>query len=235
MIELTFFRHGQAGSRQQYDQLSETGIQQARLLAGYLAGQDCRPDQVISGALQRQRETCRIVLEELAARGVPWPEPVIAPEWNEFDLDLVNQHVAGALAREDEEFARQHTELQKAIQTGQDGIHRRWTPVDAQIIRAWVEHRFDLPIESWRGFQSRILSAASTLAADAAKVAIFTSATPIGIWAGRALSLDTPRILRLAGAQYNTALSRFFLNGAEVLLSSFNETPHLAPGERTLR
>jgi broad specificity phosphatase PhoE len=235
LIELTLIRHGQAGSRQQYDQLSQTGIHQARLLAGYLAAQDFRPDQVISGALHRQRETCRIVLEELAARDVVWPEPVAAPEWNEFDLDLVNHHVAEALAKEDDEFARQFTELQQAVQTGQDGIHRKWTPADAQIIRAWVEHRFDLPIESWRGFQSRILGAASTLSPGAAKVAVFTSATPVGIWAGRALGLDTPRILRLAGAQYNTALSRFFLNGEEVLLSSFNETPHLAPGERTLR
>ncbi len=108
---------------------------------------------------------------------------------------------AEALAKEDDEFARQFTELQQAVQTGQDGIHRKWTPADAQIIRAWVEHRFDLPIESWRGFQSRILGAASTLSPGAAKVAVFTSATPIGIWAGRAWVLT-----RLASSGWQGAI-----------------------------
>jgi broad specificity phosphatase PhoE len=235
LIELTFFRHGQAGSRLDYDQLSDNGRQQARLLGVHLASSEAGFDQILCGDLRRQRETCATVLAELAAHGVAHPPPEYSPLWNEFDLDLVYQHVSAALSAEDAVFAREFEELQAQVQANSDGIHRRWTTTDSKIIQAWVGGRFELPIESWDQFRERILGARSTLSQAAPRVAVFTSATPISIWVSAALGLDVGRTLRLAGAQYNTSISRFFLVGPDALLSSFNETPHLPPHLRTLR
>jgi broad specificity phosphatase PhoE len=235
LIELTFFRHGQAGSRLDYDQLSDNGREQARLLGRYLASTQVCFEQIVCGELRRQRETCSLVLAELDAGGVPYPAPQFSPLWNEFDLDLVYRHVAAALAEADPAFARDFAELQAQVAANSDGIHRRWTHTDSQIIQAWVTGRFELPIEGWDQFRERILAARSTLAAGAPRVAVFTSATPISIWMSAALGIDTPRTLRLAGAQYNTSISRFVLAGTEPVLSSFNETPHLPAPLRTLR
>lgn len=235
MTELTFFRHGQAGSRLDYDQLSAQGEEQSRLLGRYLAASGARFEQVVCGDLRRQRRTCEIVYSELDSAGVRWPEPVFSGLWNEFDLDLVYEQVGGALAAADPGFAAELESLRQLVALNTDGIHRRWTDTDSKIIHAWVGDRFELPIESWSQFRARILSAASSITAQAGSVAVFTSATPVGVWVGSALGLDTPRILRLAGAQYNTAMSRVFWSGQEAVLSSFNETPHLPPGYRTLR
>lgn len=235
MIELTFFRHGQAGSRLDYDQLSGQGEEQSRLLGRHLAESGAQFDQVLCGELRRQRRTCELVFSELESAGVRWPEPVFSSQWNEFDLDLVYEHVGAALAALDPVFASEFATLQRQAAENFDGIHRRWTETDSKIIRAWVGDRFELPIESWSQFRARILSAVSTITAPGGSVAVFTSATPVSIWVGSALGLDTPRILRLAGAQYNTSISRLFWSGQEAVLSSFNETPHLPPGYRTLR
>lgn len=235
MTELILFRHGQAGSRLDYDQLSEQGVEQSRLLGRYLAANNFRFDHIFCGALRRQQETCRLVLEELRSAGATHPSPESMPAWNEFDLDLVYAHVAPALAAEDPVFARKFDDLQREAAAGTNGIHRRWTDTDSAIIHAWVNERFQLPIESWRKFHERITGAAEQIPRLPGRIAVFTSATPIGICVSGALGLDTWRILRLAGAQYNASFTRLWLSPQGPVLASFNETPHLAEPQRTLR
>lgn len=210
-------------------------MEQSRLLGRHLAATGFRADRIFSGALRRQQETCRLVMEELDAAGAAYPAPETLPSWNEFDLDLVYAHVAPALAAADPAFARKFAELQAESIAGTNGIHRRWTDTDSAIVQAWVNGRFDLPIESWRQFHDRILAAAAELPKDVERVAVFTSATPIGICVSSALGLDAWRILRLAGAQCNASFTRLWLTPQGPVLASFNETPHLPEQHRTLR
>jgi hypothetical protein len=58
-------------------------------------------------------------------------------------------------------------------------------------------------------------------------VAVVTSATPVSIWAGHALDLDDRNIWRLAGATFNSGVSRFDAKNGKLRMISFNETPHL--------
>jgi broad specificity phosphatase PhoE len=56
---LTLIRHGQAGSRLAYDDLSEIGQEQARVLGQWFAAHSVRFDAIVTGGLNRQRMTAR--------------------------------------------------------------------------------------------------------------------------------------------------------------------------------
>ncbi len=82
MSTIYFIRHGQAGSRDAYDQLSALGQQQAILLGEYFAQQGLRFDQVVTGTLQRQQHTAQLVLQQMA---LPQMKQTPAPQ---LDLSL---------------------------------------------------------------------------------------------------------------------------------------------------
>jgi broad specificity phosphatase PhoE len=227
-MEIHFFRHGQAGTRDHYDQLSALGQDQARRLGAYLAERQEQFDAVVCGALTRQQETARIVQDVYRDDGLPFPPLQVDERWNEFDLDAVYHEIAPLLAADDAQFATEFAELRRAMAENRDGVHRKWTATDSAIVRAWVEERYAIRTESWRAFRKRVEAALSDLPSPARRVAVFTSATPIGISVGTALGLSAvDSILRLAGAQFNTNRTRLISQGGDFILSSFNETAHL--------
>jgi broad specificity phosphatase PhoE len=54
---ITLIRHGQAGSRLAYDDLSEIGHEQARALGQWFGAYGVRFDAIVTGGLNRQRLT----------------------------------------------------------------------------------------------------------------------------------------------------------------------------------
>ena len=228
MSTLTFIRHGQAGSRDTYDVLSPLGQQQASRLGEYLAAQHFSPDVFITGALNRQQQTAAL----LHAACPTLPTPTVLPLWNEFDLTSVYNGIAPQLAADDPAFAESFTALELSSTDPTSPVHRRWTPADVAVIRAWVEGRYQFPGESWAHFSARIRQALAEL--PAANILISTSATPIGLCV--AFALDAPHPLRLAGALYNSSVTTLRFHSGDLHLQSFNSTPHLPdPTWRTHR
>ena len=70
-------RHGQAGTRDAYDSLSELGRRQSRLLGEYFLSQGIEFAAAYSGAMLRQQQTAAEVSTAYAKAGVPFPEIVI--------------------------------------------------------------------------------------------------------------------------------------------------------------
>jgi len=220
-------RHGQAGTRDAYDALSETGHRQASLLGEYFLTRGVRFVKACSGALSRQRQTAAAVAA--ACPGFPEIEP--APGWNEFDLDDIYKELAPVLCEEDPGF-RFHYEAMRADRQAD----RRWTPADLQIVKAWVEAHPAYKGESWQAFRERIAACRTPLTGDDDRnIAIFTSATPIGIWAALSLDIEDHRAFRLAGALYNASYTVMRLRAGELRLHTFNAVPHLTPDLRTYR
>ena len=137
MSSLYLIRHGQAGLRHEYDTLSELGHMQARLLGEYLVSQKVHFSAVYSGALSRQRETAREVLDAFERSGVAGPEIIVDPGWNEFDLDGVYQAIAPRLAADDPEFQTEHQKLLRMLADEGSPVHRSWTLCDTLLVRAW--------------------------------------------------------------------------------------------------
>src|SRR5579875_2148411 len=81
-------RHGQASfGKSDYDQLSDVGRTQARLLGQFLATRDVKPDRIVSGSLHRQRQTAAGMC---VAAG--WLTPTdVDDAWNELDhVEIIN-------------------------------------------------------------------------------------------------------------------------------------------------
>lgn len=238
MSALYFFRHGQAGLRHTYDELSDTGRTQSTLLGEYLAGQKLEFSAVYTGTLARQQETARYAYEACCRAGVALPAPIVDPRWNEFDLTAVMREVAPLLSADDPEFKRDYEQLQRAVAADDSELHRRWTPCDSAALGAWITARYAVQGETWNDFCGRVRDCRETLSrhGNGDAIAIFTSATPISLWAGMALGLDVGKVMGLAGVMYNSAITTFRLRGEELALFSFNGVPHLAdPALRTFR
>lgn len=226
-----FFRHGQAGTREKYDALSQVGERQAELLGRYLASERLEFRRVYSGAMQRQRMTAAGVAAAYRSAGIAFPEPQVLNALNEFDLDHVYSEFAPLLSRDDEKFSREYQAMLEQIRASQGkpeaDVHRKWSPCDIQVVDSWIRSRYPYSGESWDAFRARVGSCRPALNGDEGNIAVFTSATPTAIWAALALEIHDERILPLAGALYNTSITVLRLRGSQLRLFSFNGIPHL--------
>ena len=225
MSVLYLVRHGQAGTRENYDSLSDLGRRQARLLGDFFRQQNILFTAAYSGSLARQKAT--------AAEVLPDEEIGIDPGWDEFDLSHVYRELAPRLIADDLDFRVQYEEMQRDIALSRGAheatVHRKWNDCDKKCVRAWVEGRYEYSGESWNAFVNRIHAALArvTAAAHDGNVAIFTSATPIGIAAAKTLEISDGRAMWLAAVMFNASFSSLRVHRDEVRLFTLNATPHL--------
>lgn len=221
-MQIYLIRHGQAGSRDNYDLLSETGRSQARALGAYFRTAGISFRAAYAGGMRRQRETAEVVLGEAESP----PELRIDPRWNEFSLEDLWTKLAPRLIAENEQFARDYQELHVA----HPNLDRVMTVCDVELIRAWIRnHQGCDGVERWEEFRSRVETPRPELArfGPGESVAVFTSATPTAVWCGSALEVDERRIFRIASVLYNTSFSTLRLREDELTLFSMNNIPHL--------
>ncbi len=230
MSALYLFRHAQAGPRHNYDTLSPLGLQQAQLLADYLVSRRIRFQAVYCGALERQKLTALAVERAYRQAGLEWPAIVYDPRWDEFDLAHVYESLSAPLRQDDSQFRREYDQMLPLLDDEEHAVHRSHSYCDIAIIRAWIEQRYPYRGESWPQFQSRILQPLATLSQhnSGEKIAVFTSATPISIWVGRALGLHDQHIWRLAGVTFNSGITTMRVSQGDLRLFSFNGLPHLS-------
>jgi broad specificity phosphatase PhoE len=261
LTSIYFVRHGQAGTRDSYDSLSDLGRRQARLLGEYFASQGIAFAAAHSGTQARQQQTgVELAAAYRAAASIPFPQIVPSACWNEFDLDLIYQEMAPQLCAEDPEFAREFEAMRQQVRANrgvQDAeIHRRWTPSDVVMVAAWIHGRHKYSGESWAAFRERIAacdllpehlspdgragtngaalpdSGAERGAPERINVVVFTSATPTAVWVGRALDIHDERVMQLAGVLHNASFSIVRRRrNAQLQLFMFNAVPHLAAPE----
>jgi broad specificity phosphatase PhoE len=233
MSHVYLIRHGQAGTRQHYDTLSTLGTQQARLLGNYFAAQNIEFHAAYCGGMERQKQTAAQVAAAYREAGKPFPEIQTHDAWREFDLDHIYRAMAPQLCAADPEFKTEYEAQREQARAGAADetaeIHRRWTPCDMKIVEAWLHDKFPYDGESWAGFQQRVATA--PIPNHDANIAVFTSATPTAIWAGRALDIHDTRALRIAGVLHNASITVLRVRGEQVRLFSMNEVPHLTRAE----
>lgn len=257
MSTIYLVRHGQAGTRDAYDSLSDLGRSQSRLLGEYLASQHVEFAMAYSGAMSRQLQTAEETRRGYVAAGGSFPQITVEEGWNEFDLGLLYDQLAPQLCVEDPEFRAEYARMREQVHAAtapNAEIHRKWQPCDSKLVEAWIRNQHAHSGETWEQFCGRISGRRAQLAecltslavsrpratahsqgqtAGAARdgssgnIIVFTSATPVAIWTSLALEIFDQRIMRLAGVLYNTAFTTMKLRGDQLLLFTFNAIPHL--------
>lgn len=231
-------RHAQAGSRDNYDVLSDLGREQARLLGEHLSRQGIQLEAVYAGGMQRQRHTAEIACEVIASRGVAVPDVTTDERWNEFSLISVYRAIAHRMIEDSPDFSRDYREMQDAIRRDPHTTGGATGRCDGAIIRAWMDARYDdYKGEAWTAFRERIRACGSRLSngGSGKAIAVFTSATPVAILAAAALELSDEKLLSILGVIYNSGITVLRSREDDLRLFTFNSTPHLEASQRTLR
>lgn len=212
---LLLVRHGQGSlGTSNYDELSELGRRQARLVGARLVHADLRVSQAWCGALARQRETARAVLAEL---GLPPGELRADDRLDEYDhLGVLAADSAG------DPFASAVTpESRLALQSA----------LDEAIVR-WIQGGTGYP-EPHSAFTARVEAVVAELTAQPGVTMAVTSAGVIAVACARISGLPAERWPALARVVVNTSITRLITGRTGTHLLTFNDHAHLE-GDRSL-
>jgi broad specificity phosphatase PhoE len=221
--DLYVIRHAQASfGRDDYDQLSELGFRQARLLEASFNRVGRRFEAIYSGSLKRQAATAEPLRSCLRTDG-PCPEVTILPEFNEYDSSAVIQAQLPYLVREDPSLEQDQARLQtdrRALQRILDRALSRWMSA-AEAVEG---------LETWSDFNRRVREGIIRILSSngpGKTVALVTSGGPLSAILKMALSLSDSETIQLSWQVRNASVSTFKYNRERLTLSSFNNVAHL--------
>nr|NJM03296.1 histidine phosphatase family protein [Desulfobacula sp.] len=232
MGEFFFFRHGQGSfGTDNYDRLSERGVQQAKILGQHLAACHIHFDAVYSGSLERQKDTARRVKEVYLEKDLFFPELLVDESWNEMDSNQVWETQIKMMIQ-DEPGLLDEIKMDP-------GDKKAFQKVFSRVMDRWVSGDFDGPGDiTWKGFRQQVrqgLNALCETAGPSGKIAVFSSGGPISVAVQAALDLSGLKTLDLLWQLMNASITRFRWDGQRISLSGFNDITHLElKGDKTL-
>lgn len=210
MSELYIVRHGQASfGSGHYDRLSAIGEQQSLHLGRYFAAQGLRFDHILTGCMQRHRQTVAGILAGMGG-GEVCSE---LPEFDEYDFEALYTAAAA-----------QFPELDAA-----QGDVRAYYRGLRRVLRLWAAGEIDAPIpERWDDFQSRIARVRQWIQRNrAGRVLVVSSGGVIAATTQQVLGAPAAAAIELNLQIHNCSVSRYFFNAERFVLSSFNALPQL--------
>lgn len=230
MSRLLLVRHGQASFlADDYDNLSELGRRQCRLLGEYWAAHGLKFDRLYQGPRKRHRQSAEEAALGYGASGGTLPDVVELPDLDEFAWGELMSHAENVLAHQHEEIGR----LRRAFEIAEDRAdkHRTMQHLVEAITQMWFSETINEPeIESWPAFRDRVYRGIATMTADAPRgshVAVFTSGGTVSAVLHHVLHMPASRTVELVWTLRNAALTEILFSGDRFNLSSFNEAPHL--------
>ncbi len=217
-MSLLLVRHGQArAGTDDYDRLSERGVEQARLLGRWLATSGHLIEGVIAGGMRRHRQTLDAISDGLSdGGGAALPQAELDPALDEFDHHAVFDG-----------FARAHPQHDAVVRARDGGLQALGAMIHAAL-SAWSEDRIaDVP-ETWAAFGARVGRAGQALAGRSGHdVLVVTSGGVISRLAQAALGASDRGAVDLNLSLRNSALSEFHVRPYGLALGSWNTMPHL--------
>lgn len=217
-------RHGQASfGKENYDQLSEKGHKQCRILAEHLIRTGLSFDAVYAGDMARQKDTAREMSTVYRAHDRNLPELCIMPEFNEYSSrDIIMAHI--------EDVVQEDPRLKKDMESFYVD-KKAFQRVFEKIMVRWISGEIDKPgVVRWRDFCERVQSGLRKVMAENCrkkKVLICTSGGPISAAVQMALGLSDEKALRIAWHLINASVTTFVYDNDRVELTAFNHTAHL--------
>jgi len=175
MGQIYLVRHGQASfGASDYDQLSELGVEQSRLLGGWLSSCGVRFTSAVTGSLRRHRQTAEACLAALPAPQKPAGDWRADPGFDEYDHEEL-------LVRHRPEFA--DTAAANRSLEKNENPRRAFQEIFAQAMARWMSGAHDVEYrESWPAFRARCRAALERVVAQpgvSQNIVVFTSGGPI--------------------------------------------------------
>ncbi len=225
MSEIFLVRHAQASfGADNYDQLSPLGIQQSQWLGEHFHDRGIRFDRVIAGSLSRQQDTATAIL---AMSDTKTPLE-IQPGLNEFDFHAL----AAAFCRK----------TNTPPPSRADGP-RPFFQLLRLAMLAWSKDELtpheresdDTILETWQQFHDRVAAVFQliTSSAKTEKVLVVSSGGAIAMAMSQILQCNVESLINLNMQIKNTGVTQLFYKGEILLISSFNNAPHLERRDRS--
>lgn len=225
MATLLLIRHGQASyGEADYDRLSIRGQEQARALGRFLANAGI--DQLYTGPLVRQVGTATIAAEEAGNL----PAPTTLQELAEYPAFDLLQHFMPKLVATDPKFAALTQTPTREL--ANEAFHT--------ILGRWARDEWDVEgVERVTAFRARVQRGLDRIVRDVragARIAVVTSAGPIGVAVGLTFGATEHHMIRTSIVIRNASISElrfrsqdFDWHPERVALVEFNSTHHLPP------
>jgi broad specificity phosphatase PhoE len=238
MGQIFLVRHGQASfGKANYDQLSELGFEQARLLGQWYANTRQPFSKVINGGMLRHRQTADACMEVLPKKLLIETEWLTDADFAEFDHQEV-------LLRHCPEFAdavafkallASHVDPPRALEQLFRAAMQRW-------MSGWHDGDY---AETWPDFRRRCVRALERLDTDSSQqttkqtTIVFTSGGVIAALMQHLLGLQDFQVMELNWTLANCAVTKLMQRPGQFTLSYLNNYAHLEwlgqPGAVTYR
>ncbi|GAB3724133.1 histidine phosphatase family protein [Nocardiopsis oceani] len=203
MPTIYLIRHGKASPEAaDYDELSPTGYEQARLLGAELKRRGLPVGPVVSGSLRRQRQTADAALAEA---GID-TSPAVDERWNEYDhLNLLGR------------YPIETGSLQQRL----DASLASWTASGEEGKGSWTSFR--------EGVRAALGDVAASLGKGQTAL-VFTSAGVIGAACSTLVDTPTSGFIAMNRVVVNGSVSKVVHGRGGTQLLSFNDHAHLEQG-----
>lgn len=228
MGQIYLVRHGQASfGSADYDRLSDVGVQQARLLGEWYAERRQGFTRVITGGMNRHRQTavaCLGALPRNLRKEGDWETDAGFAEYDHDDI-ITRHRPEFADVAAMQRFLADSENPREAFQSTFEAAMARWMGGTAD-----AEYR-----ETWPVFRTRCVAALQRLLmapGSSQSIIVFTSGGTISALCQHVLGLHDQKMFELNWTLANAGVTKLLYRPERVSLSYLNNFAHLEwPGK----
>ena len=239
MSRLFLIRHAQASFlSENYDQLSDHGIDQAKILGESLASNEFIFDKIYSGTLNRQQHTRQMVEEVYDAQKISFPKVIEEDRFNEYPAEEIMTSLGKYLVENNDVAANLYKKCNDS--TSETERHLYLQKLFELILESWVNNdikEVNLSI-SWKDWSNGVRNAIDDIQSQAKSgelIGVFTSGGPIGVFVQTVLDAPEIKAAELNWRVYNCSVTKFTFSAERFSLDQFNDVSYLSPDILTYR
>jgi broad specificity phosphatase PhoE len=218
MATIYLIRHGQAQfGKEEYDALSPTGIEQAKVLGKSLVERKIIPTKIISGAMKRHQQTMDFCLEQMQ---IEITDKITNDDWNEFDhRDIIAKY---------EPRYKDIEELKKDIFLDKSP-KEKITEILVGAVTRWTSGQHNDYNESWTSFCERVKNGLQKIENESQKedvVFVFSSGGSISVILQKILDLSIQKTFEMQLNIANCSITKLKTSSRGTQLLSFSDYAH---------
>lgn len=218
MATIYLIRHGQAQfGMEEYDALSPTGIEQAKVLGKSLLERKIIPTKIISGAMKRHQQTMDFCLEQMQ---IEITDKITNDDWNEFDhRDIIAKY---------EPRYKDIEELKKDIFLDKSP-KEKITEILVGAVTRWTSGQHNDYNESWTSFCERVKNGLQKIENETQKedvVFVFSSGGSISVIMQKILDLSVQKTFEMQLNIANCSITKLKTSSRGTQLLSFSDYAH---------